>query len=322
MWRRVASWLSCWTNTASELRYHPSSVRGLAASVVLVSACGRIGFDAIGDGAASCTLGDFSTPQRITELSTPGDDEWAITLTPDEREILYASYQGGTQRIWQATRATANGAFGMPTLETELDSGLGEHDPTLFDQGLSLIVASARADTLGSADFYTYTRPAIGAAFENATHLTALSSGSYDAKTWISSDGLRIYVESTRGSTNRNLWFTQRASEQDPFPTPTQLMELNSTGDDGAPVLSADELDIYIGSTRPNGQGGYDIWHAQRSAIGLPFGPLENVTQLNTVFDDLPNWLAPDGKHFYVMHDTMVSGGRNSDLWVADRACL
>ncbi len=57
------------------------------------------------------------------------------------------------------------------------------------------------------------------------------------------------------------------------FEAPVNLgSTLNTIGFDGGPAPSGDGLRLYFVSDRPGGQGGGDIWVAERASLDAPFG--------------------------------------------------
>ena len=53
--------------------------------------------------------------------------------------------------------------------------------------------------------------------------------------------------------------------------------DLNTTSNEGYPILSPDGLSLYIVSDRPGGSGALDIWVAQRASTDDPWGSPENL---------------------------------------------
>jgi hypothetical protein len=71
------------------------------------------------------------------------------------------------------------------------------------------------------------------------------------------------------------------------FSLATPVVELNSTASDGCPIESPDGLSFFIASNRPGGEGGLDVWAADRDAIGAPWGPPRNLgAPVNTASAD------------------------------------
>jgi hypothetical protein len=297
----------------------------------LIAGCGRLGFEALPgtidapddagtDGEAACILGPFGAPELVVELNSAMDD-WTVTLSADENEAVLASWRAGGQRIFAATRTGPGMPFGSPVLVSQVDSGTSDSTPMLSFDGLTLMLSSTRPGGLGSADLWSFTRPDRGSAFGSPLHLVELSSSRFESKPWLSPDGLRVYLSSDRG-TDRDLYIAERASPSGMFGTPVLIPELSSPGLDGGPTLSADELELFFTSDRSGGVGLHDVWVARRASRMQPFGPPENVTAVNTTFDDLSHWLSANGRAFYHARDTLVGGGRDANIWVTRRACL
>ena len=61
-----------------------------------------------------------------------------------------------------------------------------------------------------------------------------------------------------------DLWFTTRASLDDPWGDPRNMSALNSSALDSLAVLSSDEHVMFFHSTRPGGCGAGDIWMTRR----------------------------------------------------------
>src|SRR5262245_31700583 len=82
----------------------------------------------------------------------------------------------------------------------------------------------------------------------------------------LSRDELTMYFTSDRpgGLGGDDLWFTTRASRDDPWETPTNLLALNTGALDSLAVLSPDEHVMFFHSTRSDGCGAGDIWMTRR----------------------------------------------------------
>jgi hypothetical protein len=82
----------------------------------------------------------------------------------------------------------------------------------------------------------------------------------------LSRDELTMYFTSDRpgGAGGDDLWFTTRASLDDPWQTPTNLSALNTSAADSLAVLSSDEHVMFFHSTRSGGCGAGDIWMTRR----------------------------------------------------------
>jgi WD40-like Beta Propeller Repeat len=97
-----------------------------------------------------------------------------------------------------------------------------------------------------------------------------------DTYAYLSHDELTMYFTSDRTGSlgGDDLWYTTRASLDDPWETPTNMSVLNSPLADSLAVLSSDEHVMFFHSTRPDGCGAGDIWmtrrHNRRSQDWVP----------------------------------------------------
>jgi len=82
----------------------------------------------------------------------------------------------------------------------------------------------------------------------------------------LSRDELTMYFTSDRpgGLGGDDLWFTTRASLDDPWADPQNMSALNTSAADSLAVLSSDEHVMFFHSTRPGGCGAGDIWMTRR----------------------------------------------------------
>jgi WD40-like Beta Propeller Repeat len=96
----------------------------------------------------------------------------------------------------------------------------------------------------------------------------------------LSRDELTMYFTSDRlgGVGGDDLWFTTRASLEDPWGDPENMSALNSTVADSLAVLSSDEHVMFFHSTRTGGCGAGDIWMTRRhNRRSQEWGPPVNL---------------------------------------------
>jgi hypothetical protein len=102
---------------------------------------------------------------------------------------------------------------------------------------------------------------------------------------------------------------------------PAALAGLNSAGEDGTPLLSADGLHLYFYSTRQGGAGNRDVWQAARADQAAAFDAATLVAGVNGPdLDHLP-WVSRD--ELTLLWVTNRSGGVGQlDIWIARRNFL
>jgi len=124
---------------------------------------------------------------------------------------------------------------------------------------------------------------------------TSLSGTGVDIHASLSEDRLRVYFASARGGPPLDLFTATRAMPTDMWPTPTRITELNTTGIEADPWLSADERTIVFAADRDNIER--DIYIATRASAGGAFDPPVALSECNTVdYEESGPWLSPDLK--------------------------
>jgi hypothetical protein len=112
------------------------------------------------------------------------------------------------------------------------------------------------------------------------------------------------------------------AQQFGPWSSPVNLgPTVNSASDDMHPTLSKDGLSLIFSSNRPSGAGGLDLWVSQRDSLDSPWQPPQNLTMLNTPFDDHAANLTMDG-HWLFFYSTRPGGcndGQRQELWASHR---
>ena len=104
-----------------------------------------------------------------------------------------------------------------------------------------------------------------------------VNTESNDMYASLSRDELTMYFTSDRLG-NDDLWFTTRASLEDPWEAPQNMTALNSPAADSLAVLSSDEHVMFFHSTRPDGCGAGDIWMTRRhNRRSQEWGPPVNL---------------------------------------------
>lgn len=112
-----------------------------------------------------------------------------------------------------------------------------------------------------------------------------------------------------------------RSSTSDPFASPVNVSETNSSFADFGPHVSPDGLTLYFVSTRLSAIGQSDSFFTTRSSLSDPFGPPQPIASINTEFGDGVAHVTADGLTMYFNSDRPGGVGSN-DIWVAIRPTL
>ena len=101
---------------------------------------------------------------------------------------------------------------------------------------------------------------------------------------------------------------------------------INTPSGDGCLFISADGLEMYISSDRPGGLGYIDMWRSTRENTDNPWGPLVNVQEINSRYNEVFPSLSADGLTLYFsdFYYWNAAGDRpggvgSHDLWMCTR---
>ncbi len=111
----------------------------------------------------------------------------------------------------------------------------------------------------------------------------------------------------------------RRAETFGDWSTPFPVASLNTDSNDMYAVLSKDELTVYFTSDRQGTIGLEDLWYATRDSVDAPWGPAQNMSDINsTAADSLP-MLSYD-EHVMFFQSTRAGGcGNGGDIWMTRR---
>ncbi len=159
--------------------------------------------------------------------------------------------------------------------------------------------------------------------FGETTNLGPVVNSQHDEQhPSISGDGLELYFMSRRpgGVGDWDIWVARRETIHDPWTEPTNAgPTVNSSGEDWAPCISADGLELYFEANRPGGYGDTDILVASRKMIDEPWGyPVNLGPTLNSSSRDGGPSISSDGLELY-FKSTRPGGYGSEDLWVTKR---
>jgi len=186
--------------------------------------------------------------------------------------------------------------WSAPTLVTAFNTSASDTGGHLSPDGLT---AHWTSFTSGNWEFYSSTRPSRTSAWSAPVLETVLSDPAVDSEPFLCASGLTIYLASLRtgGLGGYDILRATRATATSPWNPPTFVTEVNSSGSDSAPVLTADELELYFLTTGWNAPNPPQnaIFVAKRTSTSLPFGTPALVTELSTPNTHRDVHVAPDG---------------------------
>jgi len=237
-----------------------------------------------------------------------------------------------------AARVYGDFTFGKPVnLGPNINSSSVEIDPSISADGLELFFESRRPGGYGKADIYVSRRASKDDPWGPCMNIGAQVNTAYwNQAPSISADGLSLYFSIWSGGSGNapggygedDLWVTTRRTKDDPWEKPVNLgATVNSSADDWAPSISADELVLFFASGRSGGLGGDDLWFTSRATKSDPWGsPVNLGAAVNSSLEECFPDISADGRMLF-FSDHMLGPWRpggygGQDIWVTTRATV
>jgi hypothetical protein len=223
-----------------------------------------------------------------------------LRLSADYLTAYFYDDTTGNKDIYYATRETPDGPFSnvRPIPGRGINTVSDETDPTVSGDGLTILFARGTpvADPI---HIFQGSRPTTELSFASIGRIPQLENlnATYETFPFLREDGIVLYFSLE----NADIYVTRlEVSHSDAnLDDPKPVAELNTTFSEIAPVITFDDLTIYYGSDRGDGQGNYDIWMATRASSSDLFGPPTNVTEVNSADDEWPSFVTRDGCTLY-----------------------
>ncbi|MEM9454923.1 MAG: hypothetical protein AAGF11_12140 [Myxococcota bacterium] len=270
--------------------------------------------------------GPFGDPVVVSVINSGQTDD-DPTLTADRLEIYFASNREGDEDLYVATRRSTNDdwspAVPVPVVNEE---GVRDNTPGISGDGLTLLFASERQDSLGDQDLYVSTRARRGQPWSMPVHVSSLSSDRRDIAPGLTVGREAVYWCSfgpgMGSSGDLDVWWAEVLRDGVTFQFgPAQPVPglLNTNDDECASWLSPDRRTIVF--DRSSGSAGFDLWMASRDEPDQGFGepvPLDAIDREGINLDgsnDTDPWISPDGR---VLYFTSSRGG-SDDIYRAVR---
>ncbi len=153
----------------------------------------------------------FGSPTLMSAVSGPSDDSFPYAAPSGG--MYFASNRDGDMTIYFAARAGVS--FATPVLVESLhEPGTISNLPVVSADGLWIYFASSRGGggAEGELDIWSSHRETVDAPFAPPVDVLELNTSSSDRPSWISNDGCRMYLTSTRpgGLGLLDVWLAER----------------------------------------------------------------------------------------------------------------
>ncbi|HLK93598.1 MAG TPA: hypothetical protein VKZ18_27145 [Polyangia bacterium] len=205
--------------------------------------------------------------------------------------------------------------FHVPAPVTELASAMRTDNPTLTGDMLEIYFTSLRDGGPGDGDIWVAKRATTDAPFGTPALVDGVNTPSFETSSAISTDGLTLWFGSDRpgGLGATDIWMSQRATRNDPWSTPLDLVGINSSAEDIPRPPGLHGTVMPMASAR--GAASYQTYFATRSGSSAAFGtpvPVAGIDEPDKLIVD--GFLTDDGlTFFYSAAPLLFPAGRAGD---------
>jgi len=260
----------------------------------------------------------FGPATFVDGLNHYSDKTEHVHLSSDELTAYLSVAQTAwwDARIYRSVRTSRSDLFGIPQLQPDLRAAAdqAELEISVTDDGLTAFFDGYT--TNHATILYRIARATTAAPFSDASPLGISSSlNPAPVAPFATADGSALYylVPSTPPVIYRSAVHGQTIGDGVPVPLPNGF---NVT----APIVSNDELTLFFSSDTPAGVGSGDIWMATRQRTDQSFDMPVNLSTVNTLLSEFPQWISPDGCRLYLMRFSESTNGFNPiNVYVAER---
>ena len=268
------------------------------AVLVLVTACGRVGFDPTTNVWSQGEL-TLEPPTPMTELNTAAVESECFVR--GDRMYYARTSTTSAHDIWTATRTGSDAPFTNPVLVPAISTSSAEGRLVTGD-GLHWYFWSCRPGSSG-ADIWNVNGELANA---NAHVVAGLDSGVSEYDPWPTPDNSRLYF--MMFASVKQIYVVDLLAPD--VASAPRLIGVESGNGEDNPALTSDERFIVFASDRRGGAGGSDLWYARRSDRDAPFGPAQPLPVVNSPAMDSEPCITDEGELFF-----SSDRGGNVDLY-------
>ena len=278
--------------------------------ILLALSCGRLGFDASEtsdptDAAVDPPIDaemrvnlEFTAGAAVPEFKLDGFVHDDAVLTADLTELYFASNRPGgldsSTDIYRVTRTSPTEPWGPIVNATPLSTTGGESTIAISGNGLFILFGSSLEDPRG--DVYLSSRADRSDDFSSPRRLTEINSTANDSASWISDDGLTIWLHSERddddGGLDFDIYQSTRPDLSSGFSRPTRIAGLSNPAASEVSATFHGGFALFVISL---GASSHDLYVARRIGDTMTFETPVALVGPNTASIETDPWLSPDG---------------------------
>jgi hypothetical protein len=269
----------------------------------------------------------FGEPVNLGPPFNSRYGEGGVSISADRLEFYFMSDRPGGYGgydLWVMKRPTVEEDWASPVnLGSPPNSQYSYWEPCISSDGLSLYFSDGHSPQFGNhlpgglggqGDIWVITRPTKLDAWSEPENIGPAVNSEHAVHPSISEDGLSLYFQSHRPGRlggHCDIMVATRESTSDTFGAPVFLENVNTTGGDWMPDISADGRTLFF-SRGP----ATEIWMARRTGVQDDFDPpVKLPPQINvpSCTNTSPTF-SRDGRTLYFCSDR-PGGSGGWDLW-------
>jgi Tol biopolymer transport system component len=236
---------------------------------------GGVGGEDLWVAQRASTADAFGSPVNLGAGINTDVAERSPVLSSDGLSLYFATTRPGGLGgfdIWVSKRTNASDDF---TWSEPVNLGPVINSPGT-DAGPGYVIDRATGNAVfylastrgGGLDIYSSVLAPDGAPGA-VWPVLELNSPALDLTPALRSDGLEVIFASNRSGAT-GLWMSTRATTSDPWSVPVSLGPRFQIGSEAFPALSANGMELFFYSSRPGGNGSFDIYRSVRSEVPEP----------------------------------------------------
>jgi len=197
------------------------------------------------------TISDaWASPFSVAEINT-NKIENTPEVSADGLTLYFSSNRDGDIDLYESTRASRSLPWGAPVRQSELSSS--DPDFAAARDALERSVVTTRI-TAANVDLYIASRASKDDPWSTPVPLTNINTVNRESDAVLDITGLHMYYTADGdGTSQREIFYSQRASTSDSFGPGTQVSELSTPEHDEDPWISPDLQFIYFSRSSPTG---------------------------------------------------------------------
>ena len=258
-------------------------------------------------------LAEQFNPRPLSDTVNKFAIQYFPVLTANQKQLIFTKRDGISPDFDEDLVISTRDDTGMwkapVSISDSINTRFNEGTCTVSADGRKLIFTSCFGRKgYGSCDLFVSHK--VGDQWSIPLNLgKGVNSGSWESQPTLSADGRTLYFVSNRrgGQGRRDIWMSQLDNNGQWSEAQNLGTAINTPQDDVSPFIHANGKTLYFSSSGHAGFGGFDIFHAEKTADGW-LKPVNLGFPINTGEDQMALFISADGKKGYYSNENLLEG--------------